>query len=174
MDDRVVGPLREARRPLHLGLRQLQLAAQAVSEAEPKVAQAAIDAAVAFLDEKLLPQCRAEEFTLFPAVDGVIGRKGATDVMFVQHEALNEMAADLHQVVEAARTDNDVAAYGRYLLPLLHGLYALTRAHLEAEDRAYIALLDEHLSESQVGVIVDNIERIAANRPPDATVRAGE
>lgn len=170
MDDRVVGPLREVRQPLHDGLRQLRTAAQAVTEAEPKVAQAAIDAALAYLDEQLLPQCRAEEFTLYPAVDGVIGRKGATDVMVVQHQALADMSGDLRQVVEAARTDEDVAAYSRYLLPLLHGLYALVRSHLEAEDAAYLGLLDAHLSESQVRVVVENIERISTNRPPDATV----
>ena len=41
------------------------------------------------------------------------------------------------------------------------GLYALIRAHLEAEDDIYLSLLDQHLSESQVGVIVENLGRIA-------------
>jgi hypothetical protein len=36
------------------------------------------------------------------------------------------------------------------------------RAHLESEDDAYLALLDEQLSESQVRVIVENIQRMVA------------
>jgi len=162
MGDRVVGPLREIRQPLHEGLRQLQAAARAVSTGDTATALAAVDAALEYLDGQLLPHCRAEEFTLFPAVDGVIGGSGATDVMIVQHHTLNQMTGDLRQVAEAARTDNDVAAYAKYLEPLLHGLYALARSHLEAEDTAYVTLLDEHLSESQVGVIVENIGRITA------------
>ena len=162
MGDRVVGPLRELREPLHEGLRQLLAAARAVDTGNTPAALDAIDGALKYLDEQFLPHCRAEEFTLFPAVDGVIGGSGATDVMIVQHDTLARMASDLRQVADAARTDNDVAAYGKYLEPLLHGLYALARSHLEAEDTAYVALLDEYLSESQVGVIVENIERIVA------------
>jgi hypothetical protein len=161
--DRVVGPLRELRAPLFDGLRKLQIAADAIGAAEPRVALASLDSAVTYLREDFLPVARAEEFTMFIAVDGAIGATGASAVMVAQHRSIAAMAGDLGKVVDAARTDGDVDAYGRYLLPLLHGLYALIRAHLEAEDDAYLTLLDEHLSESQVGMVVDNITRIAAN-----------
>lgn len=166
MDDRVVGPLREARAPLHEGLRTLRTAAEAVGVAEERVAEAALDAALDYLDTQLLAYSRAEQFTLFPAIDGVVGRRGASLVMEAQHHSIEGMTEDLRQVAEACRRDGDVAAYSRYLLPLLHGLYALGRAHLEAEDEVYLALLDEHLSESQVGVVTDNLRRIATNAPP--------
>lgn len=157
--DRVVAPLREWRRPLHENLRQLQLAASAI-DAEPRVALAALDGAVAYLDDQFNPISRAEEFTMFIAVDGVMGVVGGTAVMVAQHASIKAMSGDLAQVVEAARVDGDVAAYGRYLLPLLHGLYALIRAHLEAEDDVYLSVLDSAVSESQVGMIVDNLTRI--------------
>ena len=165
--DRVIAPLREARAPLYSGLRTLQVAAEAVTAGEPAaVALPALDAALAYLDSQLLAYSRAEEFTLFPAVDGVIGQRGASLVMEAQHRTLVVMAGDLRTVVAAAHDARDAAAYSRYLLPLLHGLYALARAHLEAEDEVYLTLLDEHLSESQVGVVVDNLQRIATNAPP--------
>lgn len=163
--DRVIAPLREARAPLHAGLRRLHKAAEAVQD-DRDGARAALDDALAFLDGELLPHCRAEEFTLFPAIDGVIGRRGASLVMTAQHRTISEMSDDLHRVADAAREAGGVAGYARYLLPLLHGLYALARAHLEAEDEVYLALLDEHLSESQVGVVVENLERISTNAPP--------
>jgi len=158
--DRVVGPLREFREPLHEDLRKLQLAAEAVHEAETRVALSALDAAVTFL-QGFVQIAKAEEFTFFIAVDGVIGAPGASQVMIAQHDSIAAMVRDLRQVVDAANTAGDVAAYSRYLLPLLYGLYALMRAHLEAEDDVYLTLLDEALSESQVGMIVTNIGRIA-------------
>ena len=168
MSDRVVGPLREARAPLTNGLRQLQLAASATGSAETAVALASLETAVAYLRNTFLPVAEAEEFTLFIAVDGVLGAVGATDVMKAQHASIAVITEDLGKVVSAARLDNDVQAYAQYLLPLLHGLYALVHAHLEAEDDVYLPLLDAHMSESQITMLVDNIGRISAARREDA------
>ena len=158
--DRVVGPLREFRLQQLEGLPQLQQAASAVQSADYRVALAALDAAVEYL-HRFVSFNRAEEFTMFIAVDGVLGVVDATRIMKAQHASIAAMVGDLAQVVEAARTDSDVEAYARYLLPLLYGLYALIRAHSEAEDDAYVSVLDQALSESQVGMIIDNITRIS-------------
>ena len=159
--DRVIGPLRELRTKLHDGLRQLHVAAEAVESAEPRVAFAAAESAASFARDVLGPYSRAEEFTLFPAVDGALSTRGACHVMVAQHSSLAAMTRDLERVLEAATRGGDLDEFRRYLLPLLYGLYAAARSHLEAEDDAYLELLDGHLSESQVGVIVDNMERIA-------------
>jgi hypothetical protein len=158
--DRVVAPLREFRLQQLEGLPQLQQAASAVQTAEYRVALAALDAALAYL-EKFVRFARAEEFTFFIAVDGAMSVVDGTRIMKAQHASIAAMVDDLGKVVEAARTDADVDAYARYLLPLLYGRYALIRAHNEAEDDAYVSLLDTVLSESQVGMIVDNMNRIA-------------
>jgi len=161
--DRVIGPFRTTRDRLRAGVRVLQAAAGALS-AEPTVALAALNGAVAYLRDEFLPQSQAEEFVLFPAVDGVLGGAGATNVMRVQHAGLAAMASDFEHVVLAATRDGGVAAYEKYLLPLTHGLYAAIRSHLEAEDAAYLALLDDHLSESQVDVVVKNMGRVSEAR----------
>jgi iron-sulfur cluster repair protein YtfE (RIC family) len=161
MTDRVVGPLRVARRPLFEGLQSLQRASSAV-HADAPGALPAIEEVLGYLHGTFLTLARAEEFTFYPAVDGVIGSVGATDVMTVQHGIIGEMVDDLDRVVEAVRPNGEVAAYAHYLLPLLHGLYAAIRTHLEAEDAVYLALLDEHLSESQVVMLVDNLRRVSA------------
>ena len=160
MTDRVVGPLRDARLPLFEGLRSFQRAAAAVHDDAPD-ALPVIDEALEYLHGTFIPLSRAEEFTLYPAVDGVIGSVGATGIMVAQHGTIGEMVADLDRVVTAARPQSEVAAYAPYLLPLLYGLYAAVRMHLEAEDSVYLGLLDEFLSESQVGMIVDNLRRVS-------------
>ncbi len=163
MTDRVIGPLRDARRPLFEGLRGLQQAAAAVLSNAPR-ALPVIEEALDYLHGTFLPTCRGEELTLYPAVDGVIGCVGATDIMVVQHGSIGEMVGDLDRVVEALRTNREVGPYARYLLPLLHGLYAAIRTHLDAEDVVYLSLLDEQLSESQVGMVVDNLRRMSSGR----------
>lgn len=162
--DRVIGPLRDLRASLHSGLRQLQTAANAVGNAEQRLAMPALDTAQRYLSRTLLPMLAAEDFVLLPAVDGVLGAQNATDIMRAEHAGIRVMAEDFAKVVEAARTDGDVAAYEKYLLPLLHGLYATIRLHLEAEDAAYLTLLDDHVSESQVNVICENLERVSNAR----------
>lgn len=161
-EDRVVGPLRASRRPLFEGVHKLQVAAEAIDAPDARFAFPALETAMEYLEKVLLPINRAEEYTLYIAVDSVYGARGATEVMKAQHASIAAIGRDLGQVVQAARTDNDIEAYRRYFRPLLHGLYALVRAHLEAEDDAYLAVLDEHLSESQVAMIVDNTARVAA------------
>lgn len=132
------------------------------------MATAAIDSAREYLDQVLLPALNAEELTLFIAVNGVFSHPEGCEVMSVQHRAIRAMAGDLGKVADAARTADDPKAYERYLLPLLYGLYALIRTHLESEDEAYLPLLDEQLSESQIQVIVTNIGRVSASSMPGA------
>src|SRR3970040_167808 len=76
MPDRVIAPLRELRQPLHDGLRYLPAAAAAVTSGDTKQALAALSDALAYLQGTLVPLCRSEQFTLFPAVDGVLGSVG--------------------------------------------------------------------------------------------------
>ncbi len=160
MEERVIGPYREWRMSLRGGLQALARAGAAVGGTDEGAARSALAEALRYVDGLLLPASEAEEFTLFPAVDGVHGVTGACEPLRLQHEALRAMASDLRKVAAAAAKDGDTCGYGRYLQPLLFGLYGLARAHLESEDGAFLPLLDAHLSESQVSVLVENSERI--------------
>lgn len=162
MDERVIGPYREWRMSLRPGLQALAKAGAAAGGTDEAAARAALAEALRYVDGLLLPASEAEEFTLFPTIDGVFGMTGACEPLKLQHAALREMASDLRKVAAAAEKDGDTCAYGRYLQPLLFGLYGLARAHLESEDAAFLPVLDAHLSESQVNVLVENSERITA------------
>ncbi len=126
---------------------------------------AALDAALQYLQEQLLPGCRAEETTIFPAVSSVTGVSNACHVMRAQHTTLLRMAGDLAQVAEAARAAGDLTDYAKYLQPLLFGLYAFSRAHLESEDDAYLGLLEAVLSENQVTALAAEFERALSVSP---------
>jgi hemerythrin-like domain-containing protein len=166
--DRVITPLREARRPLFEGMGSLLLAADAVTAAEARVALASLDTVVGYLRDTVIPAHHAENYTMLIAMDGILGQPGSSDIIKAQHRSINAMAGDLLKVVDAARADGDLAQYARYLLPLLYGLYAAIRVHLESEEDAWLPLMDAHLSESQVGGVVENVSRIMAGDSPGA------
>jgi len=149
------GPLRDVRAPVHAGLNTLQVAATGIGTAEPRFAFAALDAALRYVQDVLLPACRAEEGTLFLAVDGLTGVRNSCHVMRAQHTTIIRMAGDLSQAAEAAKAGGDPAEFAQYLQPLLYGLYALARAHLEAEDEAYIGLVEAMLSSVQVEALAN-------------------
>ena len=159
-------PLRHARHPLHAGLNTLQVAASAVGTAEPRFALAALDSALAYLRETFLPACRAEEATLFVAVDGLFGVTNSCHAMRAQHTTIMRMAGDLAQAGDAARLAGSMDEVERFLPPLLHGLYALCRAHVESEDEAYITLLEAMLSAAQAESLASNYE--AAIQSPES------
>lgn len=80
--------------------------------------------------------------------------------------ALRDLRKPLHRdariLFDAAREARELTGHAQLLLPLLYGLYDLhggIQLHLEGQDAAYLALLDDHLSESQARVIVGNLER---------------
>jgi len=158
--------LRHVREGVHAGLTTLQVAASAISTAESRFAFAALDAALSYLQAELLPACRAEEATLFGAVDGLMGVANSCHAMKSQHTTIIRMVGDLAQAIEAARAEADVAAYARYLEPLLYGLYALARAHLESEDEAYLGMLEALLSEAQVAALAESYVAALEDGPP--------
>ncbi|WP_322795125.1 hemerythrin domain-containing protein [Tepidiforma sp.] len=160
--DRVIGPYRAWRASLRDGLGSLQEAASALADGRWDDGRAGLERALAWVNGVLLPACRAEEFTLFPTVDGVVGQPGSCLPLERQHDALRDMGSDLAKLAEAAANDGRPDAYAEYLAALLYALWGVARVHLDAEDAVFLPMLDDHLSESQVNVLVENSERIVA------------
>lgn len=160
--DRVIGPYRAWRESLREGLVTLPGAATAVTSEQRDAAHGALERAVGWVLGVLLPACKAEEFTLFPTIDGVVGQPGSCAALERQHDLLRDMGGDLVKLAEAAVKDGRAGAYAEYLVPLLYALWGVARVHLDAEDAVFLPLLDAHLSESQVNVLVENSERIVA------------
>jgi hypothetical protein len=86
--------------------------------------------------------------------------------MRAQHTTKLRLAGDLAQVAEAAQAVGDLTDYAKYLQPLLYGLYAFCRAHLESEDEAYVGMLEAMLSHHQVVALAGEFE-LACDRGLD-------
>lgn len=127
---------------------------------DPSVDPRRLDAFVAFLKDDLLPHAASEEKYLYPVVDPLVRAHGrATATMSVDHEFISGHIRDL----EAAATDlhrasgSDRAALAQRISRLAIGLEALFRVHLEKEERVYLPLFDEHVSEVDQQRVLDSM-----------------
>jgi hypothetical protein len=155
-----MSPLLEVRVPLHDGLRTLAAAAEAIDKGADW--QAPLDNALAFLQDEFVPACLGENFTLLGAVNGIFRSPEAANVMMHQHDSIRRMVGDLAKVTEAARKAPSLTEFRTPLFMLLYGLYGVGRVHLESEETAYFGPIADHLSESQVRVLSENLVRISA------------
>ncbi len=159
-----IDAIRKVRRPAIDGLALLQGAGDAAVSGADKDVVPAAEKAVDYLRATFLPLCEAEEFTLFISIDGAIGAPHATAVMQAQHRSLAAMAADLGKVTAAAKAAGEIAGWRQPLATLSYALYGFARGHLEAEDDAYVDLLEGRLSESQASALADNLGRVSRAR----------
>ncbi len=157
-------PLWEIRKPLHDGLRLLPTAARAVDIGQGW--QEALDAALDFTENSFIPACTAENFTLLGAVNGIFGSPEAANIAMHQHDSMKRMAEDLAKIAEAAEEANSVDEFRAPLLMLLYGLYGAGRVHVDSEETAYFGPIEDHLSESQIRVLTDNLGRITEGQTP--------
>ena len=160
----ILAPLYEIREPLHAGLSLLPPAAAAVSAGEGW--EDPLAAALKFLNEDFVPACIAENFTLLGAVNGIFKSPEAGNVMMHQHDSIKRMVEDLDKVAAAAREIGAVGTLRDPMLALLYGLFAACRVHLDSEETAYFGPIADHLSESQIRILTENLGRISEGQMP--------
>lgn len=108
------------------------------------------DALAEFLRSDLLEHARGEEAALYPAVEPLIKEHGtATATMSVDHEFIEKrirrieaVVNDLHRAKEAERP----ALWDQLRQELLR-LAAIVEVHLQKEERIYLPLFEQYLSE---------------------------
>ena len=154
-----MSPLFDVREPLREGLRTLPVAAEAVDVGSAW--EAPLDAALSFLEDKFVPACTGENFTMLGAVNGIFGSPEAANVMMHQHDSIRRMVEDLSKIVAAVRDASSLDGFRTPLLMLLYGLYSVGRVHLDSEETAYFGPISDYLSESQVRVLSENLVRIS-------------
>ena len=119
-------------------------------------------ALVAFLKGDLLPHARGEERHLYPAVEGLLRQHGrATATMSVDHEYIEGYVSEIEEAVQAIESGGDAArALERLLGRLVFQLQAVLQVHLEKEERIYLPLMEQHMSEEEQESIVDRMHSV--------------
>jgi iron-sulfur cluster repair protein YtfE (RIC family) len=114
-------------------LRELAIALPELDEA---TASQGATAVLDFLRNVLLPHASAEEASLYPTIDRLVGI-GATQTMTLDHQAIASMIEQLGTAVSADAGPASRADMQR----LLFVLEAFVVTHLWKEDTAYVPLL---------------------------------
>ena len=117
-------------------LTDLRELAAVFPELDQNAARGRAGAVLDFLNNELLPHAAAEEASLYPAIDRLVGA-GATQTMTLDHQALASIIAQL-----GVAANGDVEPGARVEAQrLLFVLEALLTTHLWKEDTAYVPLL---------------------------------
>lgn len=113
-----------------------------------------------FLRDELLPHAVGEEKHLYPAIEPLIKAHGqATATMSVDHEFIEGYIRRISEVVAAVESagPDQKPALQRQLQHLALQLEAVLRLHLEKEERVYLPLFEQHLSEEEQRRVLDGM-----------------
>lgn len=117
-------------------------------------------ALAAFLKGDLLPHAIGEEQHLYPTVESLIKDHGqATATMSVDHEFIEGYIRQIDETVQAlqgAGEETQTELESR-LQRLALQLEAVLRVHLEKEERVYLPLFEEYLSEEEQQRVLDGM-----------------
>jgi hemerythrin-like domain-containing protein len=124
----------------HLEIRahldHLRELATALPELDEAAASERAGAVLDFLGNGLMPHAAAEEASLYPAIDRLLGI-GATQTMTLDHQAIASLIEQLGAAVSAGTGTEARAEMQR----LLFVLEAFVMTHLWKEDTAFVPLL---------------------------------
>ena len=121
---------------------------------------AAPQALVALLTDDLLPHAFGEEQHLYPAVEPLIkAHSQATATMSVDHEFIEAYIHQIEETVQAlqgAGKDTRPGLENRLQRQALQ-LEVIVQVHLEKEERIYVPLFEEYLSEEEQQRVLDGM-----------------
>lgn len=113
-----------------------------------------------FLQDELLPHAVGEEKHLYPAVEPLVKAHGrATATMSVDHEFIENYIRQIGETAEGLQRAGaeERPALERRLRHLALQLEALLRLHLEKEERVYLPLFEQHLSEEEQQQVLEGM-----------------
>jgi len=132
---------------------QVTALAEGRPEADPQVL-------AAFLKDELLPHAVGEERHLYTAVEPLVKAHGqATATMSVDHEFIEGYIGQIEGAVQALQGASEATrpALEDRLQCLALQLEAVLQVHLEKEERVYLPLFEQHLSEEEQQQVLDGM-----------------
>ncbi|HSJ59553.1 MAG TPA: hemerythrin domain-containing protein [Anaerolineae bacterium] len=114
----------------------------------------------AFLQKELLPHASGEERHLYPRVEPLLRDHGrATATMSVDHEFIEDYVRRIAGAAAALQSagEGERSALESHLRRLALQLEAVLLLHLEKEERVYLPLFEEHLSDTEQERVLDGM-----------------
>jgi iron-sulfur cluster repair protein YtfE (RIC family) len=141
---RSTDPLRERHRQLVAQVEDLRVAAAGAGDSDRAAVRDRVTKAITLLTDGLVPHACAEEETLYPTVESVMGSPGCTATMRRDHIEIARMTEAL-RFLQARLDHNPTRDTTEALRRLLYGIYAVVMLHFAKEEELYLPLLDRTL-----------------------------
>ncbi len=151
-------PLREEHKELLPQVDALRLAGDAVNESLTSSAHAKIEEAYYFLTHQLLPHAQAEEKSLYPVVQKVMGAPLATATMSRDHLEVERLVDELDSLRVHRSQLTITTIQAQAMRRVLYGLYTLLKVHFAKEEEVYLPLLDAKLTADEARDLFANME----------------
>ncbi len=154
---RITQPLRDEHRELYPQIELLRQSADVVNESLTTQAHDRIEQAHTFLTRQLVAHARAEEASLYPTVQKIMGSELSTTTMVRDHVEIARLTEELDSLrvhkSQLTITSIQTAALRR----VLYGLYALLKLHLAKEEEIYLPLLDSKLTPEEARAMFEKM-----------------
>jgi hemerythrin-like domain-containing protein len=143
---RITQPLRDEHRELYRQIELLRQTADVVNESLTTQAHDRIEQVHNFLTRQLVAHAHAEEVSLYPTIQNIMGSELSTATMVRDHVEIRRLTEELDSLrvhkSQLTITSIQTAALRR----VLYGLYAVLKLHLAKEEEIYLPLLDSKLT----------------------------
>ena len=155
---RITQPLRDEHRELYPQIELLRQSADVVNESLTTQAHDRIEQAYNFLTRQLVAHAHAEEASLYPTVQNIMGSDLSTSTMVRDHVEITRLTEELDSLrvhkSQLSITSIQTAALRR----VLYGLYAVLKLHLAKEEEIYLPLLDSKLTPEDARTMFDKMK----------------
>jgi len=150
--------LRDEHKGLFPHIESLKLAGISVHGTLSQASLDLINESYEFLNGHLLPHAQAEEATLYPAVQKVMGTPYATATMSRDHVEVEQLTYELATYRDQVTATEIGAKQANELKRVLYGLYTLVKVHFAKEEEVYLPLLDANLPEDDARELFEAME----------------
>jgi iron-sulfur cluster repair protein YtfE (RIC family) len=120
-------------------LRQLRYIAETMMKEQPLALRDRLDAVLSFLHDDTLPHMEMEETIIYAAVDRLPNGPHSGQAMALDHQAIRALVHEVDRLT-SGQTSKKTAAK---LQGALFALEAVTRLHIDKEERLYTPLLNQ-------------------------------
>jgi len=154
-------PLRDEHKELFPHIETLKLAGLSIHGTLNQASLDLINESYEFLTTHLLPHAQAEEATLYPAVQKVMGTPYGTATMSRDHVEVERLTQELAALRDQVSTSEIGAKQANELKRVLYGLYTLVKVHFAKEEEVYLPLLDANLTADEAKDLFEAMEEAA-------------
>lgn len=154
-------PLRDEHKELFPHVDRIRQVAELIGTVSIGEVRTGVEEVYDFLANHLKPHAEAEDATLYPVVQQMLGSPEATKTMSRDHMEVGRYIEEL-AVLKAELTGEPLMpAQATALQRVLFGVYGLVKVHFAKEEEVYLPILDKRLTPEAAQEMFERMEAAA-------------